>query len=68
MCLILFLENFSVLYEAKVKSSQPSLHETEEKRPLERRHTMSTIKLSWVQPMAPWASVAAYGPSEKSLA
>ena len=46
----------------KMKSSWPSLHQTWDKRPLDResdkswchRHTMSMIKLFWSQPMYPW--------------
>ena len=59
--------------EGKVESSQPSLRETRDKRPLGRdtdmrwcqRHTTSMIKLIWPQPMFPWASAAEYEQGEK---
>ena len=63
-------------YKCKVKSSRPSLYETQDKRSLGRdsdrslchRHTTSMIKLFWSQPMTPWASRAVYGQGEKFLA
>jgi hypothetical protein len=48
------------MYEGKVKSSQPSLHETRDKWPLGRDpdrswcHFHTNVKLSWLQPMDPW--------------
>ena len=56
-----------------VRSSQPSLRETQDKRPLGmdpdriwcHRHTKSMVQLLWSQPMTPWASAAAYGQGEK---
>ena len=60
-------------YEGKVKSSQPNFCETRDKRPLGREserswchcHIKSMVKLFWSQPMAPWASAAAYGQGKK---
>ena len=46
-----------ILYEGKVKSSQPSLRETQE-RSWFHRHI--SVKLFWSQPMAPLTSAAAY--------
>ena len=50
-----------------------SLRETRDKRPLDKEsnrswchcHTTSMKKLFWSQPMAPWASGAAYGQGVK---
>ena len=61
------------MYEGGLKGFRPSLHETRDKRPLDResnrswchRHTTTMIKFFWSQLMAPWASGAAYGQGEK---
>ena len=61
------------IYEGGLKNSWPSIRKTQDKRPLDRqldrswchRHTTSVIKLFWSQPVAPWASRAAYRQGEK---
>ena len=56
-----------------MKISRPSLRKTWDKRPLSRdpdrswchRHTLSMIKVLWLQSVAPWASAIAHGQDEK---
>ena len=63
---------FSIYYDC-LKGSLPSLPDTRDRRPFGREsdriwchcHTTSMIKLFGSQPMAPWASGAAYGQGEK---
>ena len=61
-----------IAYEGDLKSSQPSLRETWDKWPLGREldrswchfHTMSMIKLSWLQPMVPLTTHSIRGQGE----
>ena len=57
---------FQRMFEGKVKCSWPSLRETRDKGPLGRDpdrswcHPQTSVKLLWLQPIAPWVSAAAY--------